>query len=94
MSHMSKAETAFEDSLANGINYFAKDRKSPLFSKDTVVLTRDGKTRGLCTGAQYRCQLAGCTGLRIVVRWPDARCTRPCSKGLTWDKRHKAWRIA
>lgn len=46
------------------------------------VYDRDGKEYGLTTGAQRRCQLDGCTGQRITVRWPDKRITRPCLKSL------------
>jgi hypothetical protein len=46
------------------------------------VLSRNGKIIGVPTGASYPCSLEGCTGRRIVVRWPDGRITRPCTKGL------------
>ena len=47
-----------------------------------VVLTRDGSKQGIASGSTRRCQLAGCGGLNIMVRWPDGKITWPCSAGL------------
>jgi hypothetical protein len=45
------------------------------------------------TGAhERRCQMEGCNGLRISVRWADGKHTFPCSKGLLPYK--DGWRIA
>ena len=38
--------------------------------------------RGDLTGASHRCQLDGCTGRRLSVRWPDGRHTFPCTQGM------------
>jgi hypothetical protein len=46
-----------------------------------VVVSRDGKRIGKVVGTR-RCQLAGCTGRCVGVRWSDGKLTRPCSKGM------------
>jgi hypothetical protein len=57
----------------------------------TRVYTRDGRLAGSMTGSTHHCTMAGCTGLRISVRWPDGTHTFPCSKGLVPYK--DGWRI-
>jgi len=47
-----------------------------------IVLSRDMKLTGTCTGGTRRCPLDGCTGLRVGVRWPDGKLTWPCTKGM------------
>lgn len=54
-----------------------------LFKKGDTVLSRDGLERGTVTGGQRKCQLDGCRGWQIGVRWSDKRVTWPCSDGLT-----------
>ena len=49
------------------------------------VVSRDGKRTGIPTGSTRVCQLAGCTGRRIGVRWNDGKLTYPCSKGMRWS---------
>jgi len=46
------------------------------------VYTRDGKTCGYATGATYPCQMDGCRGVRVVVKWSNGKNTRPCSQGM------------
>jgi len=41
-----------------------------------------GESFGVKTGGSHFCQLGGCGGQRIGVRWPDGKITYPCSKGL------------
>ncbi len=48
---------------------------------------------GVTTGAAYPCRLAGCPGLRVVVRWPDRQYTHPCTRSLT-HRPDGAFRIA
>jgi hypothetical protein len=48
---------------------------------------------GLTTGAVRECQLSGCRGVRVGVRWPDGKLTYPCSKGLTIDAATNSYRI-
>ena len=55
------------------------------------VYTIDGKTIGHTTGNLGSCTLAGCTGLRVGVKWPDGKITKPCSKGMILRK--TSWRI-
>lgn len=60
--------------------------------KDVPVFrTSEKKPSGRTTGKAYRCQLDGCCGYRIIVRWDDGTHTRPCSKGMNITK--KGWRI-
>lgn len=47
-----------------------------------TVLSRDRKLRGVLTGGSRRCQLEGCTGRKLGVRWPDGKITWPCTKGM------------
>jgi hypothetical protein len=65
--------------------------KDSMFTKGTEIYSRDGKLKGVATGAQQRCRLAGCTGLRITVRWPAGNHTHPCSKGIV--ARDGRWQI-
>ena len=46
---------------------------------------------GRTTGATRICRLAGCGGMRMVVKWEDGRVTYPCAKGMAW--RGDAWQI-
>ena len=60
----------------------------------TQVQSRDGKVTGRVTSTSRRCQLEGCGGIRIGVRWPDGRLTYPCSKGLIGvEGEAGTWRI-
>lgn len=56
-------------------------RRAPGEFEYQRVIARDG-TPGTPTGSVHRCSMAGCNGLRIAVRWPDGRCTFPCTRGL------------
>jgi hypothetical protein len=40
---------------------------------------------GLPTGGTRRCQLEGCSGTQVGVRWPDGKLTWPCTKGITTE---------
>lgn len=55
------------------------------------VVSRDGKIKGQLTGGSRTCQLEGCLGRRLGVRWSDGTLTWPCTKGMTLRK--KSWRI-
>jgi hypothetical protein len=48
----------------------------------TKIKSRDGKLTGRTTGGTRRCQLEGCSGTRVAVKWPDGNITWPCSEGL------------
>lgn len=54
----------------------------PTYQKGAKVVSRDGKETGTLTGGQRRCQMAGCTGVRVGVRWADNKVTFPCTKSL------------
>jgi hypothetical protein len=47
-----------------------------------IIYNSRGTEYAVRTGGTRLCPLAGCTGLRIYVRWPDNRVTYPCTKGL------------
>lgn len=59
-------------------------------SKETLtMLSRDGGKNGLIMNlASRRCQMEGCTGHRIHVKWEDGRSTYPCSKGCKQINEH------
>jgi len=51
--------------------------------KDVKVYARGtNKAPGTATGATHKCQMEGCSGVRVAVKWPDGHVTYPCSKGL------------
>lgn len=50
-----------------GMRIYPRGRKSP---------------PGVATGSVRRCQLEGCPGLRVMVRWPGGKVTWPCTKGM------------
>lgn len=53
----------------------------------TKVYRRDGKGKpGKVTGSTRRCQMEGCSGVRVMVRWPNGKITWPCAKGLKLRK--------
>lgn len=57
------------------------------------VLSRDGTEVGEVRGRR-RCQMEGCTGIRIRVKWADGKVTFPCSKGMkVRNKRKRVWQI-
>lgn len=53
-----------------------------LFSKGMQIRARNDVESGLSTGSTHRCRMAGCTGLRVTVRWKNGKVTHPCSKGM------------
>jgi len=55
------------------------------------VLSRDGKLTGVTSGSAHRCQMEGCMGLRISVKWKDGKTTFPCSKGML--RENGVWKI-
>lgn len=50
----------------------------------TVVTLLSGST-AVATGTERRCQMAGCTGVRVGVRKQDGKIRFPCSKALVQD---------
>jgi hypothetical protein len=46
------------------------------------VYSRDGKTCGTATGATRPCQMEGCKGQRVSVKWSDGKHSFPCSRGM------------
>jgi hypothetical protein len=56
--------------------------KQSAFKKGTSVLSRDGKEQGEMSGSTHRCQMEGCLGVRVSVKWSNGQYTYPCSKGM------------
>lgn len=50
--------------------------------KGMRVWDRTRKLKGVMTGGSRLCQLEGCTGLAVGVRWSDGKITYPCTKIL------------
>ncbi len=48
----------------------------------THIVNRTGTKAGVVVGGGDPCQLEGCNGVRLSVRWQDGKLTRPCTKGL------------
>lgn len=65
---------------------------SAFIEAGTVVHGRGDYGSGFATGKTRRCSMAGCSGLRIIVWWPDGHITMPCSKGMTQNE-DGSWRI-
>lgn len=47
-----------------------------------TVWSKGRETAGKATGGERVCQMSGCTGTGIVVRWPSGKITIPCTKGM------------
>lgn len=66
--------------------------KLPDFVRNT-----DGTETGVVTGVTKHCQMEGCTGVRLHVRWSGAsgktRSTWPCSKGMKKTEKEDTWQI-
>lgn len=60
------------------------------FAKGTKVIAKDG-AEGTLTGSTSDCQLTGCRGLRLYVRWSDGKLTKPCTKGM--QMKEGVWHI-
>lgn len=50
--------------------------------KGDRIYARGGNEYGLTTGGIRICQLEGCGGYRIAVRWPDGKLTYPCDAAM------------
>jgi hypothetical protein len=59
--------------------------------KGERVISRDGKHVGKTTGAVRLCQMEGCRGERLTVKWANGKHTHPCTKGMAYSK--KGWKI-
>lgn len=66
------------------------------FEKGVQVLSRTGGV-GHLTGAHHRCQMEGCTGLRLTTKWRGGKITHPCTKGMFYGgyaiRGRRGWRI-
>lgn len=63
-------------------------------TRDVVVHPRlRSGAPGKTLGSVRRCQLEGCSGVRVTVRWSDGTITYPCSKGLEWNDAEGCWII-
>ena len=59
--------------------------------KDERIYSRDLSKSGYATGSTHACQMDGCTGRRVSVRWDDGKHAYPCSKAL--EPYMDGWRI-
>ena len=57
------------------------------------VKARERDDTGKTTGSAHSCQLEGCRGLRISVKWEDGKHTFPCSRGMAFDDATETWQI-
>lgn len=55
------------------------------------VISRGGKHIGFTTGAVRSCNLTGCRGVQIVVKWDNKKITYLCSKGM--ERNNDVWQI-
>ena len=55
------------------------------------IYSRDLAHRGRTTGGTRPCNLEGCRGTRVAVRWNDGKLTYPCTAGMKPYK--KGWKI-
>ena len=62
------------------------------YSRGTAVISQSGE-KGVLTGGRRRCQLTGCGGKGLYVRWKDGKLTVPCTKGMTFDETNNTWKI-
>ena len=59
---------------------------------DTVV-SFNGIYTGKTTGGSRPCQLEGCRGKCLGVRWNDGKLTFPCTAGMTYDDKTATWKL-
>lgn len=71
------------DVLAQVAPQLATSLLADTYAKGIVVTSRDRALVGKTTGTTTRCQLEGCRGTRVWVRWEDGRLSKPCDRGLT-----------
>ena len=58
-----------------------------------LVKSSDDKSTGHTTGGTRECQMEGCRGQRLGVRWEDGKLTFPCTHGMVWNNNLKFWKI-
>lgn len=58
-----------------------------------TIWARGREKMGKATGGERRCQMEGCNGRRIIVRWSDGTMTHPCTKGMAWSEEKNEWEI-
>lgn len=56
------------------------------------LLCREGKRTGEVRGTR-RCQMEGCTGVRLIVRWPEGHRTHVCTKATKPTARSSTWQL-
>jgi hypothetical protein len=57
------------------------------------IISRNGSSVGYLTGSWKHCTLEGCSGVRVMARWPDGKWTWPCTEGLKWDAVRQGYKI-
>jgi hypothetical protein len=58
-----------------------------------IVYSRDKKYIGKPTGSTRICQLEGCGGERIGVKWDNGKITYPCSKGMYFSPKGRSAKL-
>jgi uncharacterized membrane protein len=53
-----------------------------IISKGDAVWSRGRTDRGTATGGSRRCQLEGCNGICVGVKWANGKMTWPCTRGM------------
>jgi hypothetical protein len=57
-------------------------------------LSRDGKFVGKATGGERHCNMESCRGVRLAIRWNDGKLTYPCTAGMEYNTKKKAWQLS
>lgn len=82
---MTTTVTATEDPMGVWSTIQRATRAAPEtmaeYPKGTRVYSRAGTVFGVIVGYS-KCQLEGCSGTRVWVRWKSGELTKPCSEGL------------
>jgi hypothetical protein len=55
------------------------------------ILSRVKGEVGIMSGSTHDCQLKGCHGVRVSVKWPDGKRTFPCSRDFYYNFTLKAY---
>ena len=68
--------------------------ETTVFSRGVAVKARAPSIEfGALLGTQRCCQMEGCRGRRLYVRWPSGKITIPCTKGMAYNDTSGYWEI-
>lgn len=79
-----------DETMATGSS--SRSRKIQTAPATVIVYNGDASQKGVAKAAGYSCQMEGCTGKRLAVKWPDGSVTRPCTKGM-FTRPDGSWQI-